>query len=98
MARALLNKTKLILLDEATANVDVTTEDKIQKAVETYFKNSTVLVIAHRLNTIMGCDKVLVLEKGEVKEFGDLEDLKKDEKSHFGKMVATSQDVEKYMG
>merc|ERR1711953_692941 len=92
MTRALLNKTKLILLDEATANVDVTTEDKIQKAVETYFKNSTVLVIAHRLNTIMGCDKVLVLEKGEVKEFGNLKQLKNDENSVFGRMVATSSD------
>jgi len=97
MARALLNNTKLILLDEATANVDIITEAKIQNAVEKYFKDSTILMIAHRLNTIMFCDKILVLEKGKVKEFGDIQTLKKDENSVFGKMLATSSDITSYM-
>lgn len=97
MARALLNNTKLILLDEATANVDIITESRIQNAVEKYFKESTILMIAHRLNTIMFCDKILVLEKGKVKEFGDINTLKKDENSVFGKMLATSSDITSYM-
>ena len=97
MARALLNNTKLILLDEATANVDVITESKIQNAIKEYFKDSTILMIAHRLNTIMFCDKILVLEKGTVKEFGNLKQLKSNENSVFGKMVATSSDITSYM-
>merc|ERR1712139_103174 len=92
MARALLNNTKLILLDEATANIDIATEAKIQNAVKEYFKDSTILMIAHRLNTIMFCDKVLVLDKGCVKEFGKINDLKNDESSHFGKMVSTTEE------
>merc|ERR1711953_1500375 len=76
MTRALLNRTKIILLDEATANIDNVTEAKIQNAVKEYFKDSTILMIAHRLNTIMFCDKVLVLGEGREIEFGDLEELK----------------------
>ena len=60
MARALLKKSKLVLLDEATASIDVITEKKIQNAVETLFGDATILIIAHRLNTIMFCDKILV--------------------------------------
>lgn len=98
MTRALLNRTKIILLDEATANIDNVTEAKIQNAVKEYFKDSTILMIAHRLNTIMFCDKVLVLDKGTVKEFGSISELKNDESSHFGKMVSTTEEVEKYLG
>ena len=98
MSRALLNKNKLVLLDEATASIDIITEQKIQKAVEKFFNDSTILIIAHRLNTIMFCDKVLVLEKGLVSEFDDIEALKSNPESVFGKMVAMSNEVEKYMG
>merc|ERR1711976_710000 len=76
MARALLNNTKLILLDEATANVDIITEAKIQNAVEKYFKESTIIMIAHRLNTIMFCDKILVLKKEKLKSLAIFKLLK----------------------
>ena len=79
------------LLDEATANVDIITESKIQSAIEKVFKDSTVLMVAHRLNTIMFCDKVLVLGQGLVKEFDNIEIMKKNPNSHFGKMLAVDR-------
>lgn len=97
MARALLNRNKIILLDEATANIDYITENLIQKALQEYFQDSTILMIAHRLNTIMWCDNILVLEKGEKLEYGDLKDLQKDPNSKFGKLVKLDNDLKEYM-
>merc|ERR1712232_366189 len=97
MARALLNKNKLILMDEATASIDVVTEVKIQNAITQFFKDSTVLMIAHRLNTIMFCDKILVMSKGEVQEFDELNKLRDNPQSEFGRMLAVSKDIKTYM-
>ena len=97
MARALLKKSRLILLDEATANIDQITEGKIQTAIEANFQESTILMIAHRLNTIMFCDKIMVLDKGNLVEFDTLERLKADPKSVFGKMVSRDEDIKAYM-
>ena len=57
------------MLDEATANIDIVTEKKIQKLINEEFTSSTVITIAHRLNTIMNSDKVLVLSHGEIAEY-----------------------------
>ncbi|XP_076266257.1 multidrug resistance-associated protein 1-like isoform X4 [Rhynchophorus ferrugineus] len=69
LARALLRKTKVLILDEATAAVDLETDDLIQRTIRTEFKSCTVLTIAHRLNTIMDSDRVIVLDKGRIVEF-----------------------------
>jgi ABC-type multidrug transport system fused ATPase/permease subunit len=62
--RAILRKNKIVVLDEATANIDVVTEQKIQQLIHQEFASSTVLTIAHRLNTIIKSDHVLVLSRG----------------------------------
>uniref|UniRef100_A0A8C6A8L4 Multidrug resistance-associated protein 1 n=1 Tax=Marmota marmota marmota TaxID=9994 RepID=A0A8C6A8L4_MARMA len=75
LARALLRKTKILVLDEATAAVDLETDDLIQSTIRTQFDNCTVLTIAHRLNTIMDYTRVIVLDRGEVRECGTPSDL-----------------------
>jgi ABC-type multidrug transport system fused ATPase/permease subunit len=97
MARALLHKNKVVLLDEATANIDVVTEAKIQNAIKEHFNDSTILMIAHRLNTIMWCDKILVLEKGELLEFDDRANLQNNPHSVFGRMVSVNEDIKAYL-
>lgn len=70
IARAFLKDAPVILLDESTASLDPENETKIQKALSRLIENKTVLIIAHKLRTIMECDKIVVLEEGHVKEIG----------------------------
>jgi ATP-binding cassette, subfamily C (CFTR/MRP), member 1 len=87
LARALLRKTKILVLDEATASVDHNTDDLIQKTINVAFANCTVLTIAHRLNTIMDSSRVMVLDKGQVIEFDSPNELLKNKQSHFYSMA-----------
>ena len=87
LARAILKKSKVLILDEATASVDPETDDMIQSTIRKEFQNSTVLTIAHRLNTIMDSDKIVVLDKGKVIEVDSPMVLLKDKNSMFRSMV-----------
>ena len=77
IARALLKDAPIVLLDEATASLDVENETKVQEALSTLLANKTVLVIAHRMRTVQSADKIIVLEDGKVKEEGSPEQLYK---------------------
>ncbi|KAH9164883.1 hypothetical protein AeNC1_018612 [Aphanomyces euteiches] len=68
IGRALLRQSRIIVMDEATANVDLATDQLIQTTIQQAFTTETVLTIAHRLDTILHCDRVVVLEKGQVVE------------------------------
>eukprot|EP00471_Norrisiella_sphaerica_P008681 CAMPEP_0184506154 /NCGR_PEP_ID=MMETSP0113_2-20130426/53352_1 /TAXON_ID=91329 /ORGANISM="Norrisiella sphaerica, Strain BC52" /LENGTH=1408 /DNA_ID=CAMNT_0026895859 /DNA_START=1010 /DNA_END=5236 /DNA_ORIENTATION=+ len=68
--RALLSKAKIIVMDEPTANIDINTDDQIQRIVREKFKGSTIITIAHRLSTIIDYDMVLVMDAGKVAEYG----------------------------
>ncbi|XP_061394493.1 multidrug resistance-associated protein 1 isoform X16 [Musca vetustissima] len=87
LARALLRKTKVLILDEATAAVDLETDDLIQKTIRSEFADCTILTIAHRLNTIMDSDKVIVLDKGEIAEFDSPANLLNNPQSAFYSMA-----------
>jgi ATP-binding cassette subfamily B protein len=75
--RALVFDPRIIILDEATSSVDTETEELVQQAVEKLMKGRTSIVIAHRLSTIQKADKIIVLDKGEIKEEGNHEELLK---------------------
>ena len=75
IARALLKDAPVILLDEATASLDVENETAVQEAISRLVKNKTVLIIAHRMRTVTGADKIIVLSDGHVAEQGRPEEL-----------------------
>lgn len=90
LARALLRNSRVLVLDEATASVDMETDKIVQQTIRSQFKDCTIITIAHRLNTIMDSDKILVLDRGEIVEFGSPDKLLKD-KGPFWKLT-TSQE------
>jgi len=91
VARALLRGSKICLMDEATANVDTATDAKLQHTMRTAFKDQTVICIAHRLDTIMHCDRVAVMDKGQVVEIGTPSELLKVEGGMFKELAEQSQ-------
>ncbi|KAI1287041.1 Multidrug resistance-associated protein 1 [Halotydeus destructor] len=87
LARAVLRKSKILVLDEATAAIDNETDDQIQKTIRTEFADCTILTIAHRLNTILDYDKILVMDKGSVAEYDEPSVLLKRSDSLFHKLA-----------
>ena len=93
IARAILKKSQIILLDEATSSLDAETESKIQSAINFLTKNRTTLVIAHRLSTILNSDKIYVIESGKVVGEGNHEELLKNSpvyKNFYDKQIRKS--------
>lgn len=86
-ARTLLDQKKIMILDEATANIDLKTEEKIQKCIDQDFKNTTMLIIAHRIQTIMNCDRILVLEKGRIAALDTPANLSAQSDSYFTNII-----------
>ncbi|KAJ2705530.1 Transporter of the ATP-binding cassette (ABC) [Coemansia sp. IMI 203386] len=90
LARALVKRTKVIILDEATASVDFDTDARIQTTIRNEFADSTLLCIAHRLRTIVDYDKVLVLDQGKIVEYDTPYNLLSTPESQFNQMCLKS--------
>nr|GEY75265.1 ABC transporter C family member 3-like [Tanacetum cinerariifolium] len=88
LGRVLLKKTKVLVLDEATASVDTATDGMIQQTLQKHFTDSTVIMIAHRITSVLDSDMVLVLEQGLIDEYDSPTKLLEDKTSSFAKLVA----------
>uniref|UniRef100_A0A8C7JN77 Multidrug resistance-associated protein 4 n=1 Tax=Oncorhynchus kisutch TaxID=8019 RepID=A0A8C7JN77_ONCKI len=87
LARAILRRNKILIIDEATANVDPRTDGLIQQTIREKFRECTVLTIAHRLNTIIDCDRILVLDAGRIQEYDEPYVLLQNQEGVFYQMV-----------
>ncbi|KAL8239031.1 hypothetical protein R6Q59_015598 [Mikania micrantha] len=88
LGRVLLKKTKILVLDEATASVDTATDNMIQKTLRQHFSDSTVVAIAHRITSVVKSDMVLVLNNGLIEEYDSPTTLLEDKSSSFSQLVA----------
>ena len=87
LARALLKDSRIIVLDEATAAVDIETDELIQETIRKQFTNCTIITIAHRLNTVIDYDKIMVLSKGQIIEYDLPQNLLQNQNSVFHSMA-----------
>lgn len=95
LARAILANRKIICIDEATAQVDFETDNLIQNVIRTKFKNTTVLTIAHRIQTIFDYDRIMVMECGKIVEFDTPQNLINDKKSLFYSLINENLNLKK---
>ncbi|XP_078403235.1 ATP-binding cassette sub-family C member 5-like isoform X2 [Cetorhinus maximus] len=89
VARALLQHSKILLLDEATAAIDTDTDMLIHKTIQEAFSDCTMLIVAHRLHTVLNCDRIMVLDQGEIAEFDSPSVLISNDNSRFHAMLST---------
>ncbi|XP_061696778.1 ATP-binding cassette subfamily C member 4-like [Syngnathoides biaculeatus] len=94
LARAILRKNRILVIDEATANVDPRTDSLIQQTIRGKFRECTVLTIAHRLNTIIDCDRILVLDAGKIHEYDEPYMLLQNHEGLFYQMVQQTGQAE----
>ncbi|KAE8988264.1 Multidrug resistance-associated protein 1 [Phytophthora rubi] len=95
MTRALLNRSRIVVMDEATASIDHTTEKKLQEMIKRDFQNATVLTIAHRLGTVLNSDRIMVLSDGHVVEFDSPRNLVKNGSGVFYELAREGGYLEK---
>ncbi|XP_048775785.2 ATP-binding cassette sub-family C member 5-like [Ostrea edulis] len=88
LARAILRRNKILILDEATASIDTATDAKIQQTIRESFTDCTVLTIAHRLNTVLHSDLIIIMDAGRVMEMGSPQDLLSNPRSYFNTMLS----------
>ena len=89
IARALLKKPRIMILDDATSAVDTATDARIRQALRTHMPNTTKIIIAQRISSVMDADRILVLDEGKVMDFGTHEELM--QRSEIYREVYTSQ-------
>jgi ATP-binding cassette subfamily C protein len=87
LARALVRQPKLLILDEATSSLDGENQQHIQKAISSLRGRTTVVIIAHRLSSVMAADQIIVIEEGRILESGSFDDLIKHPETRFRKML-----------
>lgn len=87
LARAIIKRNKILILDEVTSNMDSKTDEVMQKIIKNNFSDYTIITIAHRLNTVIDSDKILVVDSGRIKQFGAPKLLLEDREGLFFKMV-----------
>ena len=97
LTRALLLKSSIIVMDEATANIDLETDEQIQQTLRENFKQNTLITIAHRINTIIDYDRIIVMDSGEVVEQGPPAVLMSREDSIFASLASEAGIEESYL-
>ena len=91
--RAIIKNNKIVILDEATSSLDIETEKIIQRNIDKYFRDVTLIMITHHINMAQNCKKIIVVEQGHIVESGDYDDLLKNINSHFYSLYKESQQI-----